>query len=83
MTVTWTIVIVVSLIAAAIGVIIGFVYRQFQLDRDQKTRASEIERTLEKANSKAREIELKARDKAIKMRDEAETEISRRRAELS
>lgn len=83
MTVTWTIVIVVSLIAAAIGVIIGFVIRQFQLDRDQKNRASEIERTLEKANSKAREIELKARDKAIKVRDDAEAEISRRRVELS
>ncbi len=83
MTVTWTIVIVVSLISAAIGVIIGFAIRQFQLNRDQKNRASEIERTLEKANSKAREIELKARDKSIKVRDEAESEISRRRTELS
>jgi ribonuclease Y len=79
--VTWTI--IVSLAAAAIGVIIGFAIRQFQLDRDQKNRQSEIERMLEKANSKAREIELKARDEAIKARDDAEAEASRRRGEIS
>jgi ribonuclease Y len=64
-------------------VAIGFAIRQFQLDRDKKNRQSEIERMLERANSKAREIELKARDESIKARDEAETESSRRRGEIS
>jgi ribonuclease Y len=64
-------------------VAIGFAIRQFQLDRDKKNRQSEIERMLERANSKAREIELKARDESIKARDEAEAEISRRRGEIS
>jgi ribonuclease Y len=64
-------------------VAIGFAIRQFQLDRDKKNRQSEIERMLERANSKAREIELKARDASIKARDEAEAEISRRRGEIS
>jgi ribonuclease Y len=77
----WTI--IVSVVVAAVGVAIGFAIRQFQLDRDKKNRQEEIERMLEKANSKAREIELKARDDAIKSRDEAETEVSRRRGEIS
>ena len=81
MSITWTI--IASLAALAIGVVIGFAIRQFQLDRDKKNRQSEIERMLERANSKAREIELKARDESIKARDEAETEISRRRGEIS
>ena len=81
MSITWTI--IASLAALAIGVAIGFAIRQFQLDRDKKNRQSEIERMLERANSKAREIELKARDESIKARDEAETESSRRRGEIS
>lgn len=81
MSITWTIIAII--IAAAIGVAIGFAIRQFQLDRDKKNRQSEIERMLERANSKAREIELKARDESIKARDEAETESSRRRGEIS
>lgn len=81
MSITWTIIAII--IAAAIGVAIGFAIRQFQLDRDKKNRQSEIERMLERANSKAREIELKARDESIKARDEAEAEISRRRGEIS
>lgn len=81
MSITWTI--IASLAALAIGVVIGFAIRQFQLDRDKKNRQSEIERMLERANSKAREIELKARDASIKARDEAEAEISRRRGEIS
>ena len=81
MSITWTIIAII--IAASIGVAIGFAIRQFQLDRDKKNRQSEIERMLERANSKAREIELKARDESIKARDEAETESSRRRGEIS
>ncbi len=78
---TWTI--IIGLAALGIGWIIGYLVRQLQLNQEKKNRQSEIESLWEKANAKAREIELRARDEALRHRDEAEAEISRKRAELN
>jgi ribonuclease Y len=81
--VNYTWMIIISVVALALGVVIGFFIQQFQLERDKKNRQALIDRMMENANAKARDIELKARDEALKYRDEAEAEISRRRAELN
>ena len=78
---TWTI--IIGLAALVIGWIIGYLFRHLQLNQEKKNRQSEIESMLEKANAKARDIELRARDEALRYRDEAEAEISRKRAEFN
>jgi ribonuclease Y len=78
---TWTI--IIGLAALVVGWIIGYLVRHLQLNQEKKNRQSEIESMLEKANAKARDIELRARDEALRYRDEAEAEISRKRAELN
>jgi ribonuclease Y len=78
---TWTI--IIGLAALVFGWIIGYLFRHLQLSQEKKNRQSEIENMLEKANAKAREIELRGRDEALRYRDEAEAEISRKRAELN
>lgn len=78
-----TITIIAVVAAGAIGVVIGLLLRQFQLDREKKNREGKAADILEQANAKARDIELKARDDAIKVRDGAEAEVSRRRVELN
>jgi len=78
-----TITFIIGLVALFLGVIVGVLIRQFQLNREKKNQQSQIDSMLTKANAKARELELRARDEALHYRDEAEAEISKRRAELN
>jgi ribonuclease Y len=71
------------MVMLVVGVIIGYFVRQWQLDRDIKSRKIEAEKIIEDARDQARTIELQARDQALKIRDEAEAESSRRRNELN
>ena len=74
--------VVTAVIVLAVGLGVGFVLRNLQLDREGKGRKAEAARQIEEARAQAREIELKSRDEALKIRDEAEGEVGRRRAEL-
>ena len=78
----WLLPVVISLAALAIGLTLGYLFRQMQLARELRGRQGEADRILEQANSKARELELSARDEALRLRNEAEAEASRRRTEL-
>jgi ribonuclease Y len=78
-----TTLILAVVIALAVGALIGFLTRQFQLNRSIEGKKSEAERIIESARDEAREIELKARDEALRVRDSSEAESSRRREELS
>ncbi len=71
-----------ALLGIALGAGLGFWYRQQQLDREAAARRSALEKELGEAQGRARQIELQARDAAIRLRDEAESEAGRRRAEL-
>jgi ribonuclease Y len=70
-------------IAFAAGGVVGFLVRHLQLEREVRQSQSRANRILETAQDEARETELRARDEALKIRTDAETEVSRRRAELS
>jgi ribonucrease Y len=74
---------VAAVIGVALGVGLGFWYRQQQLDRQATERRAAIEKELSEAQARAKQIELQARDAAIRLRDEAEAEAGRRRAELA
>ena len=78
----WLLPVVGSLAALAIGLALGYFFRQLQLRRELKGRQTEAERILEVAKGKARELEVGGRDEALKVRDQAEAEVSRRRSEL-
>ena len=55
-------------------------YFEGRFKKDQQTRADTV---LLAANERAREIELEAKDKALKVLQESENEVNRRRAEIS
>ena len=57
--------------------------RNYQVNRELKGRQAEADKILDRAKAKEREIELGARDEALKIRDDAEAESKRRRKELS
>lgn len=78
-----TTMIVGVVIALAVGGLVGFFVRQYQLNRTIEGKKSEAERIIEDAKAEAREVELRARDEALRIRDASETEASRRREELS
>ena len=75
--------IVAALLGLALGVGLGFWYRQQQLDRETEARRAAIEKEMNDVQARAKQIELQARDSAIRLRDEAEAEAGRRRAELA
>lgn len=83
MTPEWLLPVIVGLVATALGVIAGYLLRQYQANREVKGRQAEADRILEEAKNRERRIELGARDEALKIRDDAEREVSRRRSELS
>lgn len=78
-----TSIILVGLLALALGGLAGYLVRQYMLNRQIEGKRSEAERIIDGAREEARELEIKARDDALRIRDSAETEASRRREELS
>ena len=82
MNVPWTWIILSGIVLLAFGIGAGYLVRHQQIQREQRGRKQEAERIVETAQGRAREIELKAKDEALKKRDEAEAEASRRRSEF-
>jgi ribonuclease Y len=73
----------VTLIALAIGVAIGYFYKQRMIDQAIEKDTYEANRIIKDANKKAKDTELEAKNQALEYRQNAETEIARRRNELS
>jgi len=74
-----------GLVAAGIllGAIAGFAVRHMMAARRWMAEKSKIDEMKASAESHARQIEVQAKDSALKLRDAAEEEIRRRRADLS
>lgn len=73
----------IIIIAIAVTLLLAFVLAKIFANRiiaNQKAKAEDLINT---ANEKARAIELEARDKGLKILQEAEVEVSRRREDLS
>lgn len=77
------IIILIVIIAFAVGGVIGFVVRHLQLARETRAGQSRAEALVEEARGQARELELHAKDEALRIRTAAEAEASRRRAEIT
>jgi ribonuclease Y len=66
-----------------LGLAIGYFYNRAQVEKAHRTQHDKAEKLLQETREQARIIELQARDHALKISQEAETEITRLRAELN
>jgi ribonucrease Y len=79
----WLLPVIVGLATLALGAAAGYFLRNYRTNRELKGREAEADKILDRAKAREREIELGARDEALKIRDDAEAESKRRRKELS
>lgn len=79
---SWVLLLLIP-VALVIGVAVGYYLKQSQVEKAQRLQKDEANRILEIAQEKVREIELQARDAALEIKQKTETELGRRRAELS
>lgn len=75
--------IILALLSLIIGIVAGYLIKQYQYQVQQQRQREEAKRIIEEAREEARNIILQAKDKALEVRQVADAEISRRRAELS
>lgn len=74
------VVILIDIVVVAIASFLGAKYLTNRMGVEQRQKTELI---IQEAKEKARSVELEARDNAIKIKQEAEGELSRRRSELS
>lgn len=79
----WIIPIVVGIICLLLGLAVGFVLKQNQINRKMQAQNLKADSILTQAQEKAREIELEAKDSALKITRQAEEEISHKRNEFN
>jgi len=77
------IVLVISILALAVGFAIGFFISRIQTGKIQLEQHEKAEKMLSEVREQARTIELQARDNALKISQAAESEITRLRSELT
>jgi len=76
------VIILACIAASGLGFGLGYLLREYLAKTRFKELQEESERILNEARTKYREIELEAKDLALRLREEAEAENKRRRAEL-
>ncbi len=75
--------ITVGLISVLLGIAIGYFVKQYQVEQARKLEQGRARGIIEEAEGKAKATELEARDKAIKIVQEAEKELNQRRTDLN
>jgi ribonuclease Y len=78
----WVLVLLLP-VALVVGLAIGYLAKQTQVDKAQQIQKNESERLLEEAKEQASKLEIKARDQALEIVQKAEAETARRRSELT
>jgi ribonuclease Y len=71
------------LVALVLGSVIGFLYKQNQVEKIKREQIDSAEKALDNAKERARHIEIQARDQALQVLEKAEHDIDRKRNELS
>lgn len=70
-------------IILALGLVVGYYYRQNQYEKARLLNKAEAERILDDAKEQARLLEIQARDKALQVIQKAEGDMDRKRNEIS
>ncbi|MHC1784058.1 MAG: ribonuclease Y [Anaerolineaceae bacterium] len=73
---------IILLVDVILIIIIVYIISRIQVDRFKKEQKSRADNIIQIAADKARDIELEAKDKALKILQNSETEITRSRTEL-
>ncbi len=73
----------VAVVAIAAGYLIGYLVKQAQVKRNIEQQGLKADSIITQAQEKAREIEVEAKDTALKLTHEAEGEITHKRSELN
>ena len=79
----WIVTLVISVVVFVIGLVIGFFYNKYQVEKKLKEQGQKAEIILQRAKESARSIEMQAKDDALKILKSSEGEITRRRSEMS
>jgi ribonuclease Y len=82
-TLLWVLALLLIPIGLVVGAVIGYQYKQNQVAKAKLLKQDEAERMLEEAKEQARQIEIQARDQALDVIQKAETDLVRRRNELT
>jgi ribonuclease Y len=70
-------------LAVVLGLVIGYMYKQSQVEKEQLKQKDEAEKLLEGAKEQASMMEIQARDQALEVLQKAESEVERKRNEIS
>ena len=76
-------ILVLSLVVLAIGIAIGYAIKHVSVRRAQDKSRDEAAKVLNAVKEQAQNIEMQAKDKALQIRQSAESEVNRRRSELT
>ncbi|MEJ5314654.1 MULTISPECIES: ribonuclease Y [Anaerolinea] len=79
----WVIILVVLILEIILGIVAVYFLNRKYREEYRKEQEAKADNIINQATEKARIIQLEAKDKALKIQQEAETEISRRRQELA
>ena len=78
----WLILILIP-VSLFLGLVVGYFYKQNQVEKAQQILKDTAERTLEDAKEKAKSIEIQSRDQALEVIQKAESEVAHRRNDLN
>ncbi|HXV43843.1 MAG TPA: ribonuclease Y [Anaerolineae bacterium] len=76
------IILIASVISAAVGFAAGYFYYRNVSDKKIKGAEAQAEEIVAKAEAKSKELDVQAKEQALRLRQEAEKEIQRKRQEL-
>jgi len=74
---------VIGFVALGIGLGLGYLFKQYQMQLAVRKGEIDVQKILERANEEALKITLQAQNEALEMREAAEKEIVRKRGEIS
>jgi ribonuclease Y len=76
------VILIASVISAAVGFAAGYFYYRNVSDKKIKGAEAQAEEIVAKAEAKSKEFDVQAKEQALRLRQEAEKEIQRKRQEL-
>ncbi len=75
--------ILISLSALVVGAGIGYILKQSQVEKELERNKTKTNLLLEEAQKRASDLELRAKNQALEIRQSAEAEVVRRRSEVN
>jgi ribonuclease Y len=78
-----TLVVVLLVVALVIGLAVGYFFSRYRAEQARREEEAKAQGIIQSANEKAAKVELEARDRALKIVQDAEKDINQRRNDLN